>query len=57
MSRIADSEAFDVLDIVETDYSGKLTRHIISARFKVKSGQTGVAYEVVPKVRGSNSGT
>ena len=54
--RIADSEAFDVLDIVETDYSGKMTRHIIRARFKVRNSQTGVVYEVSPPVPKSGYG-
>lgn len=54
--RIADHDAFDVLDIVETDYSGKMTRHIIRARFKVRNSQTGVVYEVSPPVPKSGYG-
>lgn len=54
--RISDSEAFDVLDIVETDYSGKMTRHIIRARFKVRNSPTGVVYEVSPPVPRSVGG-
>jgi hypothetical protein len=48
--RIADSEAFDVCDVVSTDYSGKVTRHIIMERFKTRNSQTGVTYKVVPQV-------
>jgi hypothetical protein len=56
--RIADSEAFEVCDVVETDYSGKITRHIIIERFKTRNSQTGVTYKVaphVPKSGGPNS--
>lgn len=53
--RINDHEAFDVLDIVETNYSGRLTRHIVAARFKARKSQSGIAYEVVPTVRGSDA--
>lgn len=54
--RINDHEAFDVLDIVETDFSGKLTRHIVTSRFKVRNSQTGVVYEVAPPVPKSVEG-
>lgn len=48
--RISDSEAFEQLDVVETDYSGKITRHTIMGRFKTRNSQTGVTYKVVPPV-------
>ena len=38
------------LDVVETDYSGKITRHIVTARFRTQSCQSGVTYRVVPAV-------
>lgn len=53
---IADRDAFNVLDIVETNYSGKLTRHIITSRYKVRNSQTGVVYEVAPPVPRSGDG-
>ena len=49
-------EAFNLLDFVETDFTGKSTRHIIVARFKVVNSQTGIAYEVLPQVPGSGEG-
>lgn len=54
--KINDHEAFNVLDIVETDFSGKLTRHIVTSRFKVRNSQTGVVYEVSPPVPKSGEG-
>ena len=48
--RIKDEDAFQVGDAVETDYSGSATRHIIKARFKVRNSQSGVMYEVTPRV-------
>lgn len=53
--RISDDQAFKVCDIVETDFSGKPTRHIVSARYKVQS-QSGVVYDVIPGVKGSGEG-
>lgn len=53
--RISDDQAFKVCDIVETDFTGKPTRHIVSARYKVRS-QSGVVYDVIPKVKGSGEG-
>jgi hypothetical protein len=38
------------LDVVETDYSGKITRHIVAERFRTRSCQSGVTYRVVPTV-------
>lgn len=54
--RITEDQAFEVCDVVETDYSGKVTKHIIAARFKVRNSQTGVVYEVVPTVPKSKEG-
>lgn len=48
--RIKDEDAFRVGDVVETDYSGKTTRHCITARLKVRNSQSGVMYELTPKV-------
>lgn len=48
--RITESEAFEECDVVETDYSGKTTRHIIMGRFKTRNSQTGVTYIVTPPV-------
>lgn len=48
--RIRDSEAFEVCDVVSTDYSGKITTHIVMERFKTRNSQTGVTYKVVPQV-------
>lgn len=48
--RIEQSEAFEVCDVVETDYSGKVTKHIITDRYLVRNSQTGVAYRVIPAV-------
>lgn len=50
MARVSDADAFNLLDFVETDFSGRLTRHIITARFKVLNSQTGIVYEVLPRV-------
>ncbi len=52
---MSDNEAFKVGDVVETDFSGRMTQHIIAARFKVRNSQTGVVYEVVPRVPKSGS--
>ena len=56
MPRLPDSEAFVVGDEVETDFSGRVTRHTIAARFKVRSSQAGVCYRVSPRVPKSGSG-
>lgn len=48
--RITQDQAFEVFDVVETDYSGKTTMHIIAERFLVRNSQTGVCYRVVPQV-------
>lgn len=56
--RITPDQAFEACDVVETDYSGKITRHIIVDRFLVRNSQSGVAYRVipaVPKSGGANS--
>lgn len=55
MTRIRDSDAFEQCDVVETDFSGSVTRHIIVARYKTRS-QSGVCYDVVPLVKGSGEG-
>jgi hypothetical protein len=44
------SEAFKVCDVVETDFGGKITRHIVAERFKTRNCQSGVTYRVVPAV-------
>jgi hypothetical protein len=51
--RIDPKAAFQVCDVVETDYSGKATRHIIWERFLTRNGQSGVCYRVVPPVNKS----
>lgn len=56
MARLPDSEAFNLLDVVETDFSGRPTKHIVVARFKVRNSQTGVTYEVCPSVPKSSEG-
>jgi hypothetical protein len=38
------------MDVVETDYSGKVTTHVIMERFKTRNCQTGVTYKVIPAV-------
>jgi len=48
--RLHPEEAFRVLDVVETDYSGKTTRHIVTERFRTRNCQSGVTYRVVPAV-------
>jgi hypothetical protein len=48
--RITRDQAFEACDVVETDFSGKITRHIIAERFLVRNSQTGVCYRVVPPV-------
>lgn len=50
MPRLPDSEALVVGDNVETDFSGKVTRHTVTARFKVRNSETGVCYRVSPRV-------
>lgn len=43
-------DAFEVMDVVETDYSGKWTTHIVMGRFLTRNCQTGVTYQVLPAV-------
>lgn len=43
-------DAFSELDLVETDYSGRWTAHIIRARFLTRNCESGVTYQVVPAV-------
>lgn len=52
---IRPEDAFQVLDVVETDYSGKVTRHIVIERFRTRNCQSGVTYRVVPAVPKSGS--
>lgn len=47
---IRPEDAFLPLDVVETDYSGKTTRHIVAERFRTRNCQSGVTYRVVPTV-------
>lgn len=54
--RITEDQAYEIGDVVATDYSGKVTKHIVVARFKVRNSQTGVMYEVVPEVPKSREG-
>ena len=51
-----DVEAFRLHDVVQTDYSGKLTQHRIVGRYKVRNSQTGICYRVEPKVPKSGHG-
>lgn len=53
---ISDSEAFEVGVLVETDFSGKVTRHRIKARYKVRNCESGVMYTVEPRVPKSGGG-
>lgn len=55
--RIDKSQAFEVLDVVETDFSGVATRHVIAERFLVMNSQSGVVYRVVPAVKKSGGAT
>lgn len=48
--RIAPSEAFEVCDVVETDFSGHVTRHIVIERFKTRNCESGVTYQLLPPV-------
>lgn len=50
MRRIDPKEAFEICDVVETDYSGKVTRHIVAERFKTRNCDSGVTYRLVPTV-------
>lgn len=50
MSRIHPAEAFEICDVVETDFSGRVTRHIVAERFRSRSCQSGVTYRLVPTV-------
>lgn len=53
--RIDPSMAFEVCDVVETNFSGKVTRHIIWERFLTRNSQSGVCYKVTPQVKKSES--
>lgn len=48
--RIDPADAFELGDVVETDYSGKLTRHIVTNRFLTRNSQGGVTYTLLPAV-------
>jgi hypothetical protein len=48
--RIQPENAFEICDVVETDFSGKVTRHVVTDRFKSRNCQSGVTYKVVPAV-------
>ena len=48
--RIQPENAFEICDVVETDFSGKVTRHVVTERFKSRNCQSGVTYKVVPAV-------
>lgn len=48
--RISPDEAFELGDVVETDYSGKVTRHIVTNRFLTRNSQSGVTYTLYPAV-------
>ena len=48
--RIRPEDAFLPLDVVETGFGGKITRHIVAERFKTRNCQSGVTYRVVPAV-------
>jgi hypothetical protein len=48
--RLQPQDAFEICDVVETDFSGKVTRHIVAERFKSRNCQSGVTYKVVPAV-------
>jgi hypothetical protein len=56
VARLPDHEAFSVSDVVQTDFSGKLTRHRIVGRYKVRNSQTGICYRVAPKIPKSGPG-
>lgn len=48
--RIQPEDAFEICDVVETDFSGKVTHHVVIERFKSRNCQSGVTYKVVPAV-------
>lgn len=48
--RISPDEAFELGDVVETDFSGELTKHIITDRFLSHGSQSGVVYRLHPAV-------
>jgi hypothetical protein len=48
--RLQPEDAFKHFDVVETDFSGKVTRHIVAERFKTRNCQSGITYHVVPAV-------
>lgn len=56
MARLQDHEAYEVCDVVETSFSGRVTMHIITGRYKVRNSQTGVVYTVAPPVPKSGEG-
>lgn len=47
---ISPEDAFEICDVVETDFSGKVTRHVIVERFRSRNCQSGVTYKVAPAV-------
>ena len=55
--RIKAEQAFSVLDVVETDFSGPFTRHVVVERFKSRNCQSGVTYNVLPPVPKSGGKT
>lgn len=44
------ANAFNLMDVVETDYSGAVTTHVITDRFRTRNCETGVTYQVIPPV-------
>jgi hypothetical protein len=48
--RIRPEDAFLPLDVVETGFGGKITRHIVVERFKSRGCESGVTYRLVPTV-------
>lgn len=54
--RISDSQAFKVCDIVETDFNGKPSRHIVAARYRVPNSESGICYMLIPPVHPPHEG-
>lgn len=50
MRRIHPTEAFEICDVVETDFSGQVTRHIVIERFMTRNSESGVTYQLLPEV-------
>ncbi len=48
--RITRDQAFDVRDVVATDFSGRVTQHVILERYVTRNSQSGVLYRVAPPV-------